>query len=481
MRARHSTHIRSRLKRITKCIAVIAVSILPSQPGFTQASELSQSLEKIRREHNIAGLYLVSQKNGITSEITLGVTDHQSKIPITPDHYVRLGSVSKLFLGLTLLKLARTDDTILTSPASRWGQPPLFNPWSSRHPVTLAQLLEHTAGLTDMSRLEFDSNKPLSLAEAFDVDPDSRRLKWPAGLHASYSNSGAGIAAWAVEQIAEQSYQQTVKAEVFTPLGLNSATYEASQPVLTGLMTGYDTDGTTPIDYWHTIYPAFGGINLKISDLKTLLSVFIEPNAAGEFTLAELKRMHTPTTTLAAGTGLTYGYGLGLYDYSSHGFEFVGHGGDADGYLTFFGFSPEHQLGFFVVINAFNYRAMSRAKRMIHQHLTSGLTPGEKPATARLSQKDIALITGTYQPASYRFKAGSEIRVFEQDGRLFTRFNKQVQPLIPVTTEHFRRPHEPVATIAITTHEGNRYLQSDEGNFQRSPSKKPTLTEQGLK
>ena len=463
------------LKRVT-LITAISLMCAFSHGESMHASELRQSLDEIRRQHHIAGLYLVTIKNDDTNELTLGVANHRDATPIRPDHYIRLGSVSKLFMGLTALKLARQDASILTSPISRWGKPPLTNPWSAQHPVTLAQLLEHTAGLTDMSKPEWDSNTPLTLAQAFAVDPDSRRLKWPAGLHSSYSNSGAGIAAWVIEQITGKNYQQVVRSQVFEPLGLHSATYEATDAVISSLLTGYDTDGTTPIDYWHTLYPAFGGINVKISELKVLLMQFVKGRENGLLTQTELDRMHTPTSTIAARSGLTHGYGLGLYDYHSHGFRFTGHGGDADGYLTYMGFNTEHRLGFFVVINAFNYRAMAQIKRSVHEHLTSGLTPPEKIAPINLDQSDINQITGSYEPVTYRFKPASPMVIFEREGVLFTRHNNNLQPLIPVTREHFRRPNESVATIAITQFEGDYYLQSDEGNFVLSSSKDSTLS-----
>jgi CubicO group peptidase (beta-lactamase class C family) len=60
--------------------------------------------------------------------------------------------------------------------ATMLDPPPYQNPWSDDHQVTTAQLLEHTAGLNDLSAREFEFNEPLDIAEAFNLDPSSRQL-----------------------------------------------------------------------------------------------------------------------------------------------------------------------------------------------------------------------------------------------------------------------------------------------------------------
>ena len=49
----------------------------------------------------------------------------------------------------------------------------------------------------------------------------------------------------------------------------------------------------------------------------------------------------------------SYGYGLGNYHSIHAGFVFHGHGGDADGYLSNYGYNLDTGLVYFIVINAF--------------------------------------------------------------------------------------------------------------------------------
>jgi hypothetical protein len=55
----------------------------------------------------------------------------------------------------------------------------------------------------------------------------------------------------------------------------------------------------------------------------------------------------------------------------------------------------------------------------------------------------------------------------DRDGTLYTRTGARPRRrLVPVTDRHFRRPEQPVATIAIVrADDGHTYYQSDGGNF----------------
>lgn len=433
------------------------------------ATDLEFQLDQIRREHHIAGLFLILADRRAQHITTLGVTSHATNIPLTQDHYIRLGSVSKLFIGLAALRLEQSGQLDLHEPLiNKTRNLPFRNPWRADHPVTFAQLMEHSAGLQDMSKPEWAMKTPLSLENAFAVDPDSRRLKWPAGLHSSYSNSGAGIAAYIIEQITKEKFEDVIQKEVFDYLGLNTATYFYDQDVKDSLITGYDTDGTTEIPYWHTLYRAFGGINIRASQMSRVLALFLNDGQLDQkllFTSQQINRMSTPTTTISARAGLSYGYGLGLYQYHRKGIAMIGHGGDADGYLTFLGFSPVLGKGYFVVINAFNYRAMRILRNAIEDDLITEVTPLPPPAVYEMSASEINRIVGDYEEVTYRFRRNSPLVVFNVEGKLYTRQGAREARLIPVNSRFFRRRGQPRATIAISEENGRIYFESDAGNF----------------
>jgi CubicO group peptidase (beta-lactamase class C family) len=457
-----------------RLIFIIACLLVPlSKPAYSATSgSLAAELDAERLQANIAGLYAVTitatESGSESKEVVLGVTNHKTQEPFTANHYIRLGSISKLFLGLTLLQL-EAKGTIALTDALNLKPPIIDNSWD--RPVTLAQLMEHTAGLGDMTQVEWASKTPLTSGQAFLLDPASRRLKWPPGMHSSYSNSGSGIAAYYIEQISNKPFDETVQSEVLTPLELNSATYRRTQNVEQSLITGYDSDGTSVIPYWHMLYRAFGGLNIRATEMQRVLKMLLHNGSLDDrdiFSPELIERLSTPTTTVAARNGLHHGYGMGLYHYQRKGFSWIGHGGDADGYLSYLAFSPRLGKGYFVVINAFNNRALRNMRHTIEDDLSANEKRPDIPNVHKISAQETRRIVGKYAEQAYRFRRQGELVVFSSKGQLYTRLNQNVSKLIPVTSHHYRRKSQTTATIAIVEEDGFTYFQGDEGNFRRT-------------
>ncbi len=458
------------LMRLVILITILIACAIPAEAD----SGLRAAVDKIRLENDIAGVgLLIVDGSGLITAQALGVSDHERQEPMRLDDYVRLGSVSKMFLGMTALRLRGSGLLDIDAPLHSFlEEVPVTNTFADTY-VTVAQLIEHSAGLSDMSRKEWDFNEPVSLQASLAVDPASRTTRWQPGLHSSYTNSGAGVAAYAIEITAGETFETLAEQLVFAPMGLESATYFRTDTVKTSLITGYDSDRTTKIPYWHTLYRAFGGLNIRTIEMARVLQMLINRGKIEGrqlFTPAEIARLATPVTTLAARSGLPWGYGLGLYHYAHKGFVFIGHGGDADGYLTYLAYSPQLARGYFVVINAFNNRALRRIRRVIEDDLVKGFVPPRPPPVITLSREQISSVSGVYQPVTYRFagRKPKELRITAERGRLMTEIGETSRVLLPVTANHFRRRGEPEATTAIIQHGAATYFQGDEGNFIRS-------------
>ena len=240
------------------------------------------------------------------------------------------------------------------------------------------------------------------------------------------------------------------------------------------LATGYDTDARTVIPYWHMILRPFGGINARPRDMVPFLQLLINKGRyRGRSLLKEssIERMEIPKTTLAAKSGLSYGYGLGNYQFLRDGILFHGHGGDGDGYLAHYAYNRDTGRGYFVVINAFKHDALRAIRAPIEKYIIQKL---ERPKSPRvtLSEQSLRRYTGTYREVTWRFPWHDKKDVihilFEQDS-LYLRFQSgKRRVLIPVNEHHFRFQDETLATMAFVEGDaGELYLQGDVGNFVR--------------
>jgi hypothetical protein len=184
-----------------------------------------------------------------------------------------------------------------------------------------------------------------------------------------------------------------------------------------------------------------------------------------------VERMETPRTSLAARSGLTFGYGLGVTQSYRRGVLFHGHGGDGDGYLAHFGYSRESGLGYFVVINAFNHDALRAMRAEVERAIVRTLPPRNAVPAVRVPIDTLRRYVGDYELAAWRFPwttpeqaHDAGLRVLMIDGVLHTQASDGTRTaLIPVTERHFRREDEPAATYAFVEDEdGELYFEEDE-------------------
>jgi hypothetical protein len=297
-------------------------------------------------------------------------------------------------------------------------------------------------------------------------------------LHAVYSNFGYGLAGLVLERAARQPYEQFVARRLFEPLGMASSGFFLDQAQRARLATGYDTDGRTPIRYWHMILRPFGGINSTARDMGSFVQWFLNRGQHGGRQLLSregIARMETPGTSLAARSGLAFGYGLGINQSFRDVHLFFGHGGDGDGYLAHFAYSRDAQRGYFVLINAFNHAALRAIRAEIERFIVAGLPPARPAPSVAVPESVLRRYVGEYELAAWRFPwttpeqlRQQAIRVVREHEQLYTTDAQGDRSrLIPVADRHFRREHEPVATCAFVEDEdGTLYFQEDE-NYRR--------------
>lgn len=458
-------------------ICIWLMSISPQVSANPDISSLITEIEQARKDLGIPALALtIVTPNDTLWSGTMGTADLKSGKDATSKTMFRIGSITKMFTATAILLLQQDGlirlDDIATDVVPNM---PYKNKWRKKYPVRIAHLLEHTAGLLDLSGEEFNHPRPMKLDDALKWNAESRRIMWPAGRHSSYTNVGPGLAAYVLEKVTQQSYEDFVTERIFKPLGMHSASFYPDDNTMEYLATGYDRDGRTEIPYWHMLYRAFGAINIRPAEMAPFIQLLLNKGLyKGKRLLLEksVERMETPMTSLAARNGLTYGYGLGNYTSMRDGFIFHGHGGDGDGYLARLAYNRDTRLGYFVVINAFKNPALEKIRKIIEKHIIQGRNqPG--PVSYLLNDDLIEQYTGTYQPATYRFPLnnnergkGNRVKIISIKGKLFILNKKHKTELIPVNNHHFHYAGESVASSAFSyDDEGNLYFQDKNNNY----------------
>ncbi len=457
-------------------IALPILFLLLTSSSIASLTNIDVINEKVQSVQKLYGVSAVSvllvNKDEVLLNLHSGIRDWDTNAPFTEQDMFRIGSISKSFAGILALRLQQQGLIDLNAPISDYGLAPYLDNTFPTHTITLAQLLEHTAGLSDLARTEWDYNdpKPISLKEAFDLKLGKHVTQWAPGMHSSYTNVGPGLFGLALELKLGQSYEALMQKHVFKPLKMNISSLLLSDEIAKHLIKGYDRDGKKPIKYWHNIYRPFAAINTNNHDMTLWLQMLLNPSDTF-LNSADRKRLVEPKTTLSGQDGLEYGYGLGVYQWQTNGHSFYGHGGDADGYLTRFGFNHESGLAYFVMINAFNKRPLNELVNLIERQIVFELSKPTYPLRLELSDKNTEAYQGEYIQVTSRFRklnpaSAKRLTVKYRNGQLMYQLNQGREVVIhKVRGNQFRNSNQSVATMAFINRQGQLYFQGDIGNF----------------
>lgn len=452
--------------------------------GFSQDAVASEEnfqkllvqLDRIQAAHNIPAYAIVisSDEKMLLNEVR-GVEKAGVTTPVSADAYFRIGSITKTFIGLAALQAEQQvklnlDKSIEQYLAGKGYQLPQYN---KRFPTT-RQLLEHTAGLQDMGRKEFDSNLPYSLHQALLKFSPQHKLAWQPGYAYSYSNTGYGYAGRVLEVATKQNISDWLNQSVFAPLKMQTATMELTEQVQQGLVPGYQKDGKEQIPYWHMAYSSLGSINLQPHDMAKLIQLYLGKKYTG-ISADVISSQEKPKASIAARAGLLYGYSAGLYQWLRDGHLFYGHGGDADGYLSHFGYQKQANRGYFLVINTFNGRAKNQMRRIVEEFLVKELPRPEvkfESAKKPFNNRDYQHLVGEYQRVTRRFGpivTRQPLTIKWQHRKLQIKEpGSDWDELVQVDENLFKRRYETRATVVIIKVENDIWLQGDEGNWVKT-------------
>ena len=460
---------------IPRCFA--ADKNAPPKPAQS-IPELRQQLEKVLKDTHTPGTSVaIVRRDGPEWVAGLGKADVASDRAVTPETLFRIGSTSKAFASLAILMLADQGKLSLDDPVHKLAPEVWFeNRWEASDPVRVVHLLEHTTGWDDMHLREYAKDAPpaMGLREALNYDHHSRVSRWRPGSRMAYCNSGPPVAAYIVEKLTNQRFEDFVEQNLFRPIGMTTATYFPPSPG--AATTLYHGDGKTPYRYWNILLRPAGSINASAQDMAAYVQFYLNRgmvHGAQVIPAANMDRLEIPASTWAAKEGLRSGYGLSNYWSFHEGFVYHGHNGGVEGGLTEMAYMPDYGVGYFFSINAAQGDAFDRIGKAIRAYITSKLQKPPLPPAAPLPP-NAADYAGWYEPDSPRVElshfierlAGLSLVRFKDDRLLISNLGGWNETFLPVAGMQFRyipkkEPAEPVATLALLTpNEDGRFIQA---------------------
>jgi CubicO group peptidase (beta-lactamase class C family) len=444
-------------------------------PHPKTVEELKKAMKDVLDKEHVPGAGVALIANG---ELLwcggIGKADIAANRDVTCDTEFRVGSISKTFVALALLKLqeegkinlyARLQDVAPEIPAK--------NKWEATHPVRIVNLLEHTAGFDDMEFSEvynLHDRYDFPLLDVFKRFQKPQIARWPPGTRMSYSNPGNAVAGYLIEKVSGKPFDLYIRESFLRPLGMGKADYPFTDAVKPLLATAYEDNPPKALGYPFIYLRPAGDLKASPSELAKLVQFLLRRGKTEEAQLLKpesILRMETPETTLAAKNGLRLGYGLANYSSVEGGVVTHGHNGGIDGFLSTYRYMPEQDWGYVILLNSSgSSRALTETSRLAINFLSKDFSKPQQPTTSAAAA-ELEKLAGFYAPRAPRNQmfaflddlvGGTRIRVIH--GKL-TRSDLfgQPEPLLCVGKNLFRGEKEPEATTIFFTNEsGGRAL-----------------------
>jgi CubicO group peptidase (beta-lactamase class C family) len=226
------------------------------------------------------------------------------------------------------------------------------NKFTEKQPVTLGEILSHTAGLTVHGFPGYAAGaKVPSAVGVLDGkgNTDPVRVDTVPGTVWRYSGGGYTVAQVLMQDVTGEPFATVMKRLVLDPLGMEQSTYVQPLPeqLADSAAVAYRSNGNAVEGQWHT-YPeqAAAGLWTTPSDLGRF-ALGIRAAYLGE--VGALLKQATARRMLTERKG---GYGLGVAVEGSGDSLRFSHGGANEGYRAFFVLYPATGDGIAVMTNS---------------------------------------------------------------------------------------------------------------------------------
>ena len=471
--------------------AAFSATAFPADTAKAQAPPAPKTIDELRaaiqasltRSHVPGvGIALVARDHVIWAG-GVGEGDTAAHKPVTASTNFRVGSVSKGFVALALLKLQEEGKIDLNAPVKSIApEIEIHNPWEASDPVRVVNLLQHTAGFDDMHLNEVynTADAPdIPLRDVFARFTLPQVVRWRPGMRMAYSNPGYGLAGYLIEKITGQKFEDYIQQNILDPLGMTHSSFLLSDAIRAHLSEGYQGNPPAALPYMNIYLRPAGNLMSSPEDMALWVRMLLNRGTLDGKEIVKpesIVQMEEPTTTLAARAGLKAGYGLGNYFDTGHTILEHGHDGGIAGFISDYRYLPDQGLGYVILFNSGSPgEAYQGVDKLVYSYVTAGIDPLAAPPAAQAPGAMLEEMAGWYQaenPRSQLFGFIDQIqgveRVYWDNGVLREKqlIGGKAEALVPVGGDQFRLEKEPVAThIFFTGDGGARVLGESDGLY----------------
>ncbi|MFK8057993.1 MAG: serine hydrolase domain-containing protein [Saprospiraceae bacterium] len=352
--------------------------------------DLTVELSELHQNSGLPGFAVaIISKDSILYKKGFGYENIASKKPFSTRQRFYIASISKTFIGISLMKLVEDGQLKLSTPINDILPFPVTNPYFSNDEITVEHLARHTSSILygdlehkswylendfnleknaigktafrDFTKWMKNDNSELGkflekcLTPGGEYYSKKRFSKDKPGGSYNYSNLGAAVAAYIIELKTEIPFDEYVEKFVIKELGFRPEIWR--HHATHSLPTAYfQTKIETPI-HKPILYPA-GGMMLSCDELAEYMTEMINGFSGNSNILQPTsfqKMMTTQNDTSGAGNGI-------FWELHKNN---IGHNGGNYGATCFMNFNKVTGVGKIFMTNISSYNNDDLLKEMV--------------------------------------------------------------------------------------------------------------------
>ena len=272
--------------------------------GQTENQERANQLQKIFEKSGFPGFSVaVVNENGIIYEQAFGFSDLENKIPYTQNSVQNIGSISKTFIGVALMKAVELGYLDLDADVNSVSEFDVKNPNFPNTPIAIRQLATHTSSIVDDESCysktfytnaysdvksplfeKFVSNSTIPERTDFGLSAflnsylsiggnqykkTNFAIEKP-GTAYHYSNIASALAARLIELKSNMTFDEFCKKYIFDPLQMQQTSWKLEESIVKNHVKTYNRKKQYYPLYSEITYPD-GSLKTSITDLSKYL------------------------------------------------------------------------------------------------------------------------------------------------------------------------------------------------------------------
>lgn len=231
-------------------IIATSLSLLLAKPQTPNLAKLVDARYQAATKEGFNGSILVVKGGKVVLAKGYGLADQAGKANISPSTIFPIGSVTKWFTGMVMLRLEQDKKLKLTDKIGKFisGVP------ADKQDITLQQLIAHTAGFGEYI------DRPGEGGDFANIDKKTalsrlltEKLRFKPGARSEYSNNGYTMLAMVIEKVTGRPWQDSVRKFIFEPAKMTRSGFFGDQKwPASDFAVGYNakTHGTKNCPYF---------------------------------------------------------------------------------------------------------------------------------------------------------------------------------------------------------------------------------------